>query len=100
MYYFEPAYKTIEDGEESNNMYQSEYLKAFEINEFNFSLIDKKLKHLYEAIKDCPVIRDYLEKYRNTYNVENLEFILFQMFSYHHFHEFYPILKNSYEFSN
>lgn len=100
MYYFEPTYKTIENVEESNIMYQTEYLKAFQIEEFDFSVIDKEMKDLYKSVEHCPVVREYLEKHKKMYPVHNLEFILFQMFSYHHFHEFYPILKNSYDFSN
>lgn len=100
MYYFEPTYKTIENVEESNIMYQTEYLKAFQIEEFDFSIIDKEMKDLYKSVEHSPIVREYLEKHKKMYPVHNLEFILFQMFSYHHFHEFYPILKNSYDFSN
>ena len=71
MYYFKPTYKAIEDLEESNIMYQTEYLKAFQIEEFDFSVIDKEMKNLYNAVEDCPIIREYLEKHKKMYNVEN-----------------------------
>ena len=100
MHYFTPTYRNINDEEESNNMYQKEFLKAFEIDTYDFNVIDKKMKSIYACVEKEPVIREYLEKYRGQYFTNNIEFILFQMFSYHHFSDFYPILKKSYNFTS
>lgn len=100
MHYFKLTYHTIQDEDEAHYTYQSEFLKAFGITEYDFKVIDEEMKDLYEGIKNDPVIRDYLEKYKGQYFTDNDEFILFQMFSYRHFSDFYPILKKSYNFTS
>lgn len=100
MHYFKLTYKTITNEWESHKKYQEEFLKAFELTIYDFTKIDEQLKEIYKHVEKEPIVRSYLEKYREQYFTTNLEFVLFQMFSYHHFHEFYPILKGSYNFSS
>ena len=71
-------------------------LNFFEIDNYDWDKMDIVMKELFENIKDDPIIRSYLEKYKEIYCLENLEMTLVYMFSYDHFADFVNLL-NKYE---
>ena len=94
MNYFEPTYKSIENELLSHNKYQEEMLEAFCLEEFDLNKINKEISNLFETIKNDPIIREYLEKYKKIYNLKDLEITLCIMFSFDNFSTFYPMIKD------
>lgn len=94
MNYFKLTYQTMKSEVYCFDKYQEEMLKAFCLEEFDLDKINKEVSKLFEKIKDDPIIRDHLEKYKKIYNLKDLEITLCIMFSFDHFSTFFPMIKD------
>lgn len=94
---FLPDYKNFENESTPENdiagtKYKQQMLDFFEIDTYDWDKMDVVMKELFEDIKDDPIIRTHLEKYKEMYFLENLEMTLVYMFSYDHFDNFMKML--------
>jgi len=61
--------------EKSDELYRTEILKAFEMDEWDDKIMNDKMDTLYHHIKDCDFVTDLIKKLK-----ENKEFSVFMYF--------------------
>jgi len=98
------TYQILRDPDESNSAYQSELLRAFQVQEYDQASIDTTITSLYEAMKDCPGISEILQEvsdsrmsvfstmFAETDRDAAREMSFTCLFSYDLFHVFHPCI--------
>ena len=102
------TYQVLQDQDESNNMYQSEFLQAFGLSEYDQGAIDRDTDALYSKMKDIPGMLEILQEIENskmsvfsnmfsgTDKEAMKEFSFVCLFSYDLFHVFHPYIRTCY----
>jgi len=92
---FIPTYKLITDNiNDSNMLYQLQFLQFFNINNYDDSIINNKINNIYLEIKDNDKIIELIQIIKNKNpNVSIDDFIAFKLlFSYDYFNIFIKCL--------
>ena len=96
---FISTYKQFEDIEDSNICYKLQLLQAFNINNYNEDILQKKMENIYNILRDNKYLKEIfllLEKKHPqlkfiNYNIKNLENFIYLLilFSYDYFYIFH-----------
>jgi len=88
--------------ETSDDLYRSEILKAFEMDDMDDMIINEKINTLYYQTKDYDFVTKSIDKLKNNKELSVFLFLIFQdggdeavfrlLFNYDYFHLFHAIL--------
>jgi len=85
------TYNLIEDSDESNLLYQIQFLQAFNLVSFDDKIINKITEDLYEKYKNNAEILKLMES-TNTYIIDDKLTLFMMCFGYDTFHLIHSIL--------
>ena len=98
------TYNSIQNPIESNNVYQKEFLQAFELTHYVQKAVDRITNTIYKKMKDAPGLPDVLQVVKDskmsvfcilfaeTDESASNEFAFVCLFSYDLFHVFHPCI--------
>jgi len=93
------TYKMMDDDEDKNDLYRIQFLQAFDLNNFNEDILNKKLMQLYDKVKECNQLKEIIEEYSKV-NQNMCKIVIFAfLFSYDFFDLFHKCLIDFFNFN-
>ena len=89
------TYQLIDDLEESNILYQMQFLQAFDLNNYDNDIINSIQNSLYEKYKDNIEIKEFIKLIKKKIKNDKLKNIIYFniLFSYDYFYIFHNCLR-------
>jgi len=89
----------MDDDEDKNDLYRIQFLQAFDLNNFNEDILNKKLMQLYDKVKECNQLKEIIEEYSKV-NQNMCKIVIFAfLFSYDFFDLFHKCLIDFFNFN-
>jgi hypothetical protein len=89
---FRCTYKNVVDEVQQEDQYRTEFLRAFNLEEFDEAIINKDVDVLFESLKKSPIFVECMEKSALTFFSDDLQIGLMGMFAFDFFYLAHPCI--------